>query len=255
MVSPSVKRAASLAVSKYGADRRRVWDALQSQSDGAFIDFLETLVGQNLLTVSQANELRQALDTTHLDPGSVATRQKAAANNHRPPTPPGETPELRSLGEFRIVRLLGEGGMGQVYLGYQEDKKRLCAIKVLSDDLIGSQIAVDRFYREAKSGAMLGHPNIVGTHAAGQDQATGKHYLVLEYVDGPSARRCSRRTASSRSGTRSISPWTSPVGWSTPTRGTSFTATSSRPTSCSPDPGSPNSRISGWPSGPTRPAT
>jgi eukaryotic-like serine/threonine-protein kinase len=182
MLSPSVKRAASLAVTKYGADRRRVWAAMQSQTDGAFADFLETLVGQNLITSTQANELRQALDTTHLDPTSAVARQQSTKVSSEETA---ETP-LRSLGEFRIDRLLGEGGMGQVYLGYQEDKKRQCAIKVLSDDLIGSQIAVDRFYREAKSGALLNHPNIVRNYTAGQDQATGKHYLVLEYVDGPS---------------------------------------------------------------------
>src|SRR5438034_3596044 len=50
-----------------------------------------------------------------------------------------------------------------------------------------NQTLVDRFYREAKSGAILNHPNIVRNVTVGQDRATGKHYLVLEYVDGPSA--------------------------------------------------------------------
>jgi serine/threonine-protein kinase len=187
MLPSSVKRAASLAVTKYGADRRRVWAALQAAPDGAFIDFLETLVGEKLLTNVQANELRQALDMTHLDPVMSAARKSALAESPRPLTPAGETPPLSSLGEYRIVRLLGEGGMGHVYLGYQEEKKGQFAIKVLSDDLIGSQIAVDRFYREARSGSMLNHPNIVRNLTAGEDQATGKHYLVLEFVDGPSA--------------------------------------------------------------------
>ena len=53
--------------------------------------------------------------------------------------------------------------------------------------MAGNQVAIDRFYREAKSGALLNHPNIVRNLTAGQDQATGKHYLVMEYVDGPSA--------------------------------------------------------------------
>jgi serine/threonine-protein kinase len=187
MLPSSVKRAASLAVSKYGADRRRVWAALQAQPDGAFLEFLETLVGEKLLTATQANELRQALDMTQLDPAMAAARHQAMADKPRQVTPQGDTPPLRILGEFRILRLLGEGGMGHVYLGYQEEQKKHYAIKVLSDDLIGSQIAVDRFYREARSGAMLNHANIVRNFAAGEDRATGKHYLVLEYVDGPSA--------------------------------------------------------------------
>src|SRR5258708_39750343 len=53
--------------------------------------------------------------------------------------------------------------------------------------MAGNQDLVDRFYREAKSGALLNHPNIVRTMIIGQDQATNKHYLVLEFIDGPSA--------------------------------------------------------------------
>ena len=61
------------------------------------------------------------------------------------------------------------------------------AVKVLSDPLSDSQDYIDRFYREAKSGKLLNHPNIVRTLSYGQDEKTGKHYLVLEYVDGPNA--------------------------------------------------------------------
>jgi len=116
------------------------------------------------------------MDTTHLDPARPAPR---------PSSDPLQ--DLRSLGEFRILRRLGEGGMGSVYLGYHEEQGQQVAIKVLSDNLTGNQVLVDRFYREAKSGALLNHPNIVRTMIVGQDQTTGKHYLVLEFVDGPSA--------------------------------------------------------------------
>jgi serine/threonine-protein kinase len=116
------------------------------------------------------------LDKTNLDP----------AQPH--PTLPGDLlHEVRTLGEYRILRLLGEGGMGAVYLGYHEGKDQHVAIKVLGDHLASNQGYVDRFYREAKSGALLNHPNIVRTLNVGQDQATAKHYLVLEYVDGQSA--------------------------------------------------------------------
>ena len=78
--------------------------------------------------------------------------------------------------------------MGAVYLGYHEGLDRQVAIKVLNAELVRNQANIDRFYREAKSGALLNHPNIVRTLNIGQDQRTGKHYLVLEYVDGPSIR-------------------------------------------------------------------
>ena len=78
--------------------------------------------------------------------------------------------------------------MGAVYLGYHEGLDRQVAVKVLNEKMVSNQLHIDRFYREAKSGALLNHPNIVRTLNIGQDRATGKHYLVLEYVDGPSAR-------------------------------------------------------------------
>jgi eukaryotic-like serine/threonine-protein kinase len=116
------------------------------------------------------------MEHTHLDP-------------NRPPKPPSESgSELRRLGNYRLLRKLGEGGMGAVYLGYLESEARQVAIKVLGESLTSNQSFVDRFYREVKSGVLLNHPNIVRTLSGGQDQATGKHYLILEFVDGPSAR-------------------------------------------------------------------
>jgi eukaryotic-like serine/threonine-protein kinase len=114
------------------------------------------------------------MENTQIDPGQA---------------PRGSTDsraELRSIGDYRILRLLGEGGMGAVYLGYNEKDGQQVAIKVLSDQLARDQGFIDRFYREAKSGALLNHPNIVRSITAGQDAASHNHYLVLEYVDGPS---------------------------------------------------------------------
>jgi serine/threonine protein kinase len=77
--------------------------------------------------------------------------------------------------------------MGEVYLGYDGKTGRQVALKVLNDHLVSNQGYIDRFYREARSGIQLNHPNIVRTFHVGQDGPTGKLYLVLEYVDGPSA--------------------------------------------------------------------
>jgi serine/threonine-protein kinase len=116
------------------------------------------------------------LDSTHLDPSAPVPRSPADLLH-----------ELRSLGDYRVLRRLGEGGMGSVYLGYHEGERRHVAIKVLGDHLASSQTNLDRFKREASNSTLLNHPNIVRGLAVGQDKATGKHYLVMEYVDGPSA--------------------------------------------------------------------
>ena len=116
------------------------------------------------------------MDKTNLDP-----------NQPLPGMPGDLLNEVRTLGGYRLMRLLGEGGMGAVYLAYHEGQDQQVAIKVLADPLASNQAYVDRFYREAKSGAMLNHPNIVRTLGVGQDRATSKHYLVLEFVDGQTA--------------------------------------------------------------------
>lgn len=77
--------------------------------------------------------------------------------------------------------------MGSVYLVFDGRSEQQLALKVLADPMASNQSYIDRFYREARSGALLNHPNIVRTFSAGQDRQTGKHYLVMEYVDGPSA--------------------------------------------------------------------
>jgi hypothetical protein len=117
------------------------------------------------------------MDTTHLDSAEPAPR-----------SPSDPLHMLRSIGEFRLLRPLGEGGMGFVYLGYNEGEGKHVAIKVLADHLASNQAYVDRFYREAKSGSLLNHSNIVKSITAGQDRASLKHYLVLEFIDGCSAR-------------------------------------------------------------------
>jgi serine/threonine-protein kinase len=116
------------------------------------------------------------MEDTHLDPSSPAPRAG-----------PDAAQELRAVGGYRLLRRLGAGGMGEVYLAYDEDRDLKVAVKVLGETLASNQKYVDRFYREAKSGALLNHPNIVRTLHFGQDRGTGKHYLVMEYVDGGSA--------------------------------------------------------------------
>jgi serine/threonine-protein kinase len=113
------------------------------------------------------------MDSTQLDP---------VRPNKRPP--PESAARLHSIGGYRLLRLLGTGGMGAVYLGYDEKEQRQVAVKVLADDLIHSQHFVDRFYREGRVGQLLHHPNIVRALQCGQDERTGKHYLALEFIDG-----------------------------------------------------------------------
>jgi serine/threonine-protein kinase len=88
----------------------------------------------------------------------------------------------KTLGDFHVLRRLGEGGMGQVYLSEQRSLKRPIALKILKADLAASPTALKRFRLEAEAVARATHPNIVQVHAIGE--LDGLHYMALEYVDG-----------------------------------------------------------------------
>jgi serine/threonine protein kinase len=86
-----------------------------------------------------------------------------------------------TLGKFKILDLLGSGGMSAVYLCEDKQRRRF-ALKVLPRALAKDPIILKRFYREARASAALDHPNIVRAYEAGQEQQ--QHFFVMEYVDG-----------------------------------------------------------------------
>lgn len=88
------------------------------------------------------------------------------------------------LGDFRLEKKLGQGGMGTVYLAHQISLDRKCALKVLSKDLGSKPNFVERFKREARAGAKIDHPNVVRCYAVGE--ARGLHYVAMELIDGQS---------------------------------------------------------------------
>ena len=91
----------------------------------------------------------------------------------------------RELGDqYQVVRLLGRGGMGAVYLARDLALHRVVAIKVLRQEFRARQDDCERFRREARMTARLSHPNIVAVHAFGESR--GLLYFVMKYVDGES---------------------------------------------------------------------
>ncbi|MEZ4460555.1 MAG: serine/threonine-protein kinase [bacterium] len=85
---------------------------------------------------------------------------------------------------FRIEKLIGEGGMGSVYRGVQLSVNRDVAVKVLRPELANRDIALERFFREARTISQLTHPNIVRLIEFGQDRDRDLLYLVMELVNG-----------------------------------------------------------------------
>ena len=83
---------------------------------------------------------------------------------------------------YEVIRLIGKGGMGDVYEARHRKMDRKVAIKVINRDLVRKPEAVDRFHREVRTAAQLSHPNIVTAYDA--DQTADFHFMVMEHVDG-----------------------------------------------------------------------
>ncbi len=87
------------------------------------------------------------------------------------------------LNRYKLLRQIGVGGMGVVYLAEHQLLRREVALKVLHPHLAGNRTHIARFFRESQCLAGLDHPNIVRVHDS--DQCGQHYYLALEYVAGP----------------------------------------------------------------------
>lgn len=92
----------------------------------------------------------------------------------------------KTLGDFQVERLLGRGGMGEVYLARQVSLNRPVALKVLRTDLLSKPSYLGRFEAEATAVAKLNHPNIVHVYMLGSVDET--RFIAMEYVQGTNLR-------------------------------------------------------------------
>src|SRR5262249_29248487 len=92
----------------------------------------------------------------------------------------------RTAGPYRIDALLGAGGMGEVYRGWDTRLKRRVALKFLPTQYLSDRAAVDRFEREARAASALSHPNICVVHDVGE--LDGRPFIAMEYLEGETLR-------------------------------------------------------------------
>lgn len=92
----------------------------------------------------------------------------------------------RTISHYRILRLVGEGGMGQVYEAEDIQLKRKVALKILPPEVASNTERLQRFEREAQAVAALSHPNILGIHEFGSSD--GIHFAVMELLEGTTLR-------------------------------------------------------------------
>ena len=151
--------------------------------------------------------------------------QPPAASKPSGPWVPPTAEKLQAIlpGGYEIVRMLGRGGMGAVYMGRQVSLDRPVAIKILSGALAekeGDFHFKERFQNEARAMAKLSHPGIVAVYDFGET-GDGLLYIVMEYIDGTDVQRMivadgRLRTEYAMAITATSSPrtsWSATTGW------------------------------------------
>jgi len=127
-----------------------------------------------------ADEIRDVFPSIQMMEQLALRRQQQRTTNKSQPGAAVSDPER--LGDYRILRRIGQGGMGIVYEAVHESLDRHVAVKVLLPQLAVSEQHVARFVREAQAAARLHHTNIVPVFGVGQDQ--GYHYYVMQLIAG-----------------------------------------------------------------------
>jgi len=150
------------------ADRVRAWIAEQASDDAAVRDEVLSLLEHH----SRAGSFLV---------GSIAERLPQMLDEDDAPLVAGSV-----IGTYTIVRELGRGGMGRVYLANDSRLGRMVALKALAPRFLGDTRQRDRLRREARAAAALTHPGICTVYAL--EEFGGDLYIATEYVDGHTLR-------------------------------------------------------------------
>jgi serine/threonine protein kinase/outer membrane protein assembly factor BamB len=147
------------------------------------------LVDMGALQNGQADELRRALkggERAEADRRAKATMVAVDPNvrGGAKETADAAGAPLETVGKYKLVRLLGAGAMGAVYMAEHTELRRQVALKLLMSEGAPSPRAIARFRREARLAARLDHPNVVRVYEAGLDE--GQHFIAMDMVAGRS---------------------------------------------------------------------
>jgi serine/threonine protein kinase len=94
----------------------------------------------------------------------------------------------RTVSHYRVLELLGSGGMGTVYRAEDSRLGRQVALKFLPADLTRDRHTLDGFQREARAASALNHPNICTIHDV--DEAEGQPFMAMELLEGQTVKEC-----------------------------------------------------------------
>ncbi|TWT81795.1 Serine/threonine-protein kinase PrkC [Planctomycetes bacterium CA13] len=119
-------------------------------------------------------------DDSNVDPAATLPMAHRRKGDHGPTLP-------FDLGDYELLKILGKGGMGIVYLAKQTELERLVAVKMIRGGMLADESDVRRFYTEAQAAAKLSHPAIVPVYQFGQ--RAGHHFFSMAYIRGTDLQR------------------------------------------------------------------
>jgi hypothetical protein len=122
------------------------------------------------------------LDTPTLEPDRNAVAPKPVPPSSRPPRGEGFSPGTVLVERYRIVALLGRGGMGEVYRAEDLKLGNVVALKFLPASLQNDAAALAGFHAEVRNARQVSHPNVCRVYDIGE--VNGQHFLTMEYIDG-----------------------------------------------------------------------
>lgn len=123
--------------------------------------------------------MAEDIEFDSMDKTQITAHGVAAKND-----PPSQRQLGITLGDFRLIKKLGQGAMAAVFKAWQLSFDRKVALKILHKHTAENPKLVERFYREARTMGQLDHPNIVQGYGVGEIE--GQHYFAMEYVSGRS---------------------------------------------------------------------
>jgi serine/threonine protein kinase/tetratricopeptide (TPR) repeat protein len=162
---------------------REVFDAALQQQPEERQNYVNTACGDDEQLLTEVESLFSSHDKSD---EFLETPAVAHVADMIESSPKGLASGTR-FGRYEVIRQIGIGGMGEVYLAKDQQLDRCVAIKILNEEFSRDESNLKRFVREAKAASALNHPNILVIHEIGESQDT--HYIVSEFIEGRTLRK------------------------------------------------------------------
>ncbi len=162
---------------------KKIFDNALQQKPENRLDYVKTACGNDKNLLNEIESLLASLGKADDFLENPAIEEVAdVIENEAKKLEPG-----KSFGHYEIIKQIGAGGMGEVYLAKDKKLDRQVAVKILNEKFSQHESNLQRFVQEAKAASSLNHPNILVIHEIGETDNT--HFIVSEYIEGKTLRQ------------------------------------------------------------------